>query len=308
MSRASSPRKGFTLIELLVVMAIIAVLIGLLVPAVQKVREAGNRTTCSNNLKQIGEAFLLHAHTYKYFPTGGSGYRVDRTMIGTRPADYQTQHWGWGYQILPYIEGGNLYSNPSDQTVASTPVSLYFCPSRRAPVALSGGPWATFSYPRAMTDYAGNAGTTNQGGDGGGSYGNGSDGLVIQLTATPDFVRLTDIPDGASNTLLVGEKHMNRAFVTTEPQADDNDGYVAGFQDDVVRWGAFPPAPDIRSDLYTTTTDHPNIWQFGSSHPAGFQGVFADGSVHLIPFSVDPTTFSYLCSRNDGHPVSVAAW
>jgi hypothetical protein len=123
-----------------------------------------------------------------------------------------------------------------------------------------------------------------------------------------EFIGLTDIPDGASNTLLVGEKRMNRRYVTVECQADDNDGYVGGFQDDVVRWGAFPPGPDINTDLRTMSTIHPFSFEFGSSHRAGFQGVFADGAVRLIPYSIDPTIFKYLCSRNDGQTVNLGNW
>jgi prepilin-type N-terminal cleavage/methylation domain-containing protein len=302
MTRTRSDRHAFTLIELLVVMAIIAVLIGLLLPAVQKVREAANRTQCGNNLKQIGLACHLHVDTYSQFPTGGNGYSASRTWEGGVPATYRNQWWAWGYQILPYIEQANLWAHPTDEVVAGTPLALYFCPSRRRPTALSGGPWAVFNYPRAMTDYVGNAGTSDQGNDGSGIYGDGSDGLIIHL-GSAGLVGLKDVVDGTSNTLLVGEKHMNSAFVTIECQPDDNVGYVGGFQDDVVRWGAFPPAHDAPMPRYVSGTLHPGIWQFGSSHPGGFQAVFADGAVHLIPFTINPTVFRYLCSRNDGQAV-----
>jgi prepilin-type N-terminal cleavage/methylation domain-containing protein len=305
MTRVLSSRKAFTLMELLVVIAIIVVLIFLLLPAVQRVRESANRVSCASNLHQIGLAFHTHADTFHYFPTGGNGYTVARTLSGGVPASYASQRWAWGYQLLPYVEQSNLYNDPSDEVVSGTPLRLYFCPSRRPPAALSGGPWAVHDYPRAMTDYAGNAGTTDRWGDGGGNYGDGSDGLVIRLGSSA-FIGPGDVPDGASNTLLVGEKHMNVAFVTTECQPDDNDGYVGGFQDDVVRWGAFPPARDGRYPAYTPATEHPHIWQFGSSHPAGFQAVFADGAVHLIRFEIDPTVFRYVCSRNDGQVLDLS--
>ncbi|HKM56665.1 MAG TPA: DUF1559 domain-containing protein, partial [Isosphaeraceae bacterium] len=289
MRRAQYVRKGFSLIELLVVIAIVAILVGMLMLAVQKVREASARIVCANNLHQIGIAFALHHDTYSFLPTGGQGYGASRTWssgVGSIPASYDKQQWAWGYQILPYIEQENLWQDPSDQTVAGTPIKVFFCPSRRPPMALSGGSWAVHAEPRGMTDYAGNAGTTSQGGDGGGVYGNGADGTVVMMGAVSP-IRFTDITDGTSNTILVGEKHMNATPAQSQCQPDDNDGYVGGFQDDVVRWGASPPQPDDhQAQPYQWGGIHPAIFQFGSSHKIGFQAVFADGAVHMIPYTI----------------------
>jgi prepilin-type processing-associated H-X9-DG protein len=150
---------GFTLIELLVIITIIAVLIGLLLPAIQKIREASNRTKCANNLKQIGLAVLtFHDHEGR-FPTGGGDWEHGisyTTRDGTTPQGLHLQTVGWAYQILPYLEQESLYllndMTPQNQTsiqfpypqliwiadrggevgpAARIPISSYYCPSRR---------------------------------------------------------------------------------------------------------------------------------------------------------------------------------
>ncbi len=179
LSSMPARRSAFTLIELLVVIAIIAVLIGLLVPAVQKVREAANRMQCANNMKQIGLAFLNHESTNGYFPTGP--YDGDPSLPGMvynePPGAYESgttccnaaspNGWSHWFKILPYIEQDNVYklanfSLPPIHTgrpanyngeddVARALIKTYYCPSRRSPTG-----YGTALLGRC--DYAGSAG------------------------------------------------------------------------------------------------------------------------------------------------------
>ena len=308
-------QTAFTLIELLVVIAIIGILFALLLPAVQAARESARRAQCANNLKQIGMACQNHVAAFGALPNGGhcdnAGLSLPRAMVGGHPATFANQTWSWGYQILPFLENIALYENPNDIVVAATPTSTYFCPTRRDPVAIAGGYWGT-SALRAMTDYAGNAGSSNEASnDNDGYYGNGRDGVIVEQGVT--IVRIKNITDGTSKTFLIGEKLMNVSYCTTEQQPDDNDGYVGGFQDDVVRWtaatsvyGPIVPNPDVYGARYTIATIWPPTLEFGSSHAGIAQFVLCDGSVQAIGFTIDPLTFQRWGVRNDGASIQLS--
>jgi prepilin-type N-terminal cleavage/methylation domain-containing protein/prepilin-type processing-associated H-X9-DG protein len=272
------PREGFTLIELLVVIGIIAILTGLLLPAVQKVREAANRMSCQNNLKQIGLAFHLHHDALGYFPTGGWEWWTPPTYLNGSPAVGAQQQAGWGFQILPYIEADNVWRGGAIVAIA-TPNKLFFCPSRREPQTLTYideyiPPVTGTVVTHALCDYAASNWEET--------------GVVRQYNP----IRIGDITDGTSNTLMVAEKRLNLRELG-QNQPDDNEGYTSGWDEDTVRRTDFAPAPDY---FGTDTGER----RFGSSHPSKFNAVFADGSVRPVSYSIDRIIFSYLGNKADG--------
>jgi prepilin-type N-terminal cleavage/methylation domain-containing protein len=302
-------RLGFTLIELLVVIAIIAVLIGLLVPAVQKVREAAARIKCDNNLHQIGIAFHMHHDTNGCFPSGGLSWTLDRTFIAGVPANYNYQAWGWGYQILPFIEQDALWRYPQgslpggasagptgDIYVASTPIPTYNCPSVRGPTVFpySQAGWASPPGFRAMGDYVGNGGTWFS------SY----DGPVAPSGRAASY---RNIQNGTSNVLMVGEKYVDKQIATSRPDCNDDQGWTDGWDNDTVCWAqGYNPG--------TTYTPQPNGsigtcgWIFGGPHTSGMQAVLCDGSVRSISFACSPNAFLVLCQRDSGTPLDLSSF
>lgn len=283
----SSPcrRTAFTLIELLVVIAIIAVLIGLLLPAVQKVREAAARAQCSNNLKQLGLAAMNYNDTIGYLPPGGTNFPTTAVNSSGNPLG-----WNWSYQILPFVEQQNLYGK-SRAIVSATPVKFFYCPSRRGPEIYGSS---------AKSDYVGNAGHNFD------QY--GSTGVIVCTYTSPKTDktlqrrRLLDITDGTSNTFCFGEKLLNPH--NWGKDGGDNESWIdSGWDEDAVRcgWnnGIYHGGlyPDMDEPAYPPTT-----WPiaFGSSHTGGANFVLCDGSVHFVPFSVDPVVFMYACMINDG--------
>jgi prepilin-type N-terminal cleavage/methylation domain-containing protein len=152
--KRSLTRSGFTLVELLVVIAIIGVLVALLLPAVQAARESSRRTKCSNSIRQFGLAFQNHHDTLNIFPDGGENWDPvtwSRVMAGGAPAVAPKQNWGWGYQILPYIEQQSVWSAPTDAAVRGAVIPIYFCSSRRKPMAITVGP-TNPTIPAGMMD------------------------------------------------------------------------------------------------------------------------------------------------------------
>lgn len=308
-------RPGFTLVELLVVIAIIGILVGLLLPAVQRARESARRMMCVNHLKQIGVAWHNHTDTYSAFPTGGYSNRVFVSYQSGSPGALDTQAAGWAFQILPFLEQGNVHQGATGDTdldrakwAMETPISTFYCPSRRAAQANTpdATPWCMGpdhrpftnleTFARAQTDYA----AANQEGT----------GIVVRTWTGPctsgtrnkRLLNFADVTDGTSNTLLAGEKRINRQRLGSS-QVGDNYGYTAGWDStsdttqETIRRTTLEPLPD------TVTGD--GEFRFGASHSGGFNGLLVDGSVRFLPYTIDREIFRRLGDRSDGQVVDL---
>jgi prepilin-type N-terminal cleavage/methylation domain-containing protein len=344
MLRSRNLRSGFTLIELLVVIAIISILIGLLLPAVQKVREAANRTTCRNQLKQIGLAFHSHHDHFRAFPSGGGVwspfYDVSVDVLGDNarvwsnaapdyktygspangaPALYDAQSFGWPYQILPFLEQNELWKDPNDNEVTGHPIPLYFCPSvgviRIHNYSQFGD---TMTTTRAMNDYLGNGGSFGGYQQFDKAHGGSMDGPLVPCTRVSHLkVRLHDITDGTSETILVGEKYLYQDAFQNQSYCSDDQGYCDGWDNDIIglAMGQTTDTPFPPSHFSASTKDSdPGVpgdncgFAFGSIHDAGCHFVFCDGSVHTVYFTIDPKNWVKLCNIKDGEPVSPDGW
>lgn len=290
-------RPGFTLIELLVVIAIIAILIGLLLPAVQKVREAANRMRCANNLKQIGLAFHNHLDTYSYFPHTGT------TWGSARGTTNGFDNWTWTWQILPYLEQTAL-TDPAlpNTTIAGTYLAVYQCPSRRQgikwvyPNQINAGTQVLLPANSTVAglDYAANLGPTSCA-----LQTNCNFGFVQRFTK----IRVAHITDGLSNTMAVAEKYV-KATMYTGLDTSDSTGWLNGASHEVLRTGQNQPKRDNPND--TTVGGGSNTAFFGSAHPGGFNCVVGDGSVRLVRYEVNlANVFRLFLQRDDGRAFSL---
>ena len=296
--RGRAPAAGFTLVELLVVIAIIAVLIGLLVPAVQMARESARGTTCKNQLRQIGLAFLAHHAALEAFPSGGNSWWTPPNFVAGRPVTGSMQDASWAFQILPYLEGQQAWAPAGKDDAAriasavAARHSTYFCPTRRGPQSVT---YADVDYydgrtmEHGLCDYAGS---------------NIEDtGVLVQSGSDLPQARrrIEDVRDGTSKTLAVAEKRLCLTLLGT-PQPDDNEGYTAGWDEDTVRATDTPPQPDYH-DPGTGAEAGTGEEAFGSSHARGFNAVFADGSVHVIGYDIDERVFLHVGDIADGQVI-----
>jgi prepilin-type N-terminal cleavage/methylation domain-containing protein/prepilin-type processing-associated H-X9-DG protein len=305
---ARRARPAFTLIELLVVMAIIAVMIGLLLPAVQKVREAAARLKCANNLKQLGLGLHNYHAAYGCFPP------AFRTPPKLNYPDYFNAAWGWSSLLLPYVEQDNLArqmgvgtlprfggAGPNDnigpQTcypanvpglLSQTPLKLFRCPSDTGPDLNPD------RNNHAMSNYRAVAGPYTYPGI---TYDLDFGGVFYQDSA----IRTTDIYDGTSNTLALGECIYDKTTGKIACIWAGMSGWLApGASTFTVRISDVMWYVDAAAAQVNGTAPQ----AFSSRHPGGAQFVFCDGSVRFFRNDMDPDKLRFLAGRADGFVVN----
>jgi prepilin-type N-terminal cleavage/methylation domain-containing protein/prepilin-type processing-associated H-X9-DG protein len=343
--RAGAARRGgFTLIELLVVIAIIAILIGLLLPAVQKVREAAARVKCQNNLKQIGLAAQNFHDSYGLFPPAVQIANAPPNGTQNMCSMYRSPAPGpnWCVLLLPYFEQDNLFkqyatgimnylpSNGSDQSwqgLRGTSISILLCPSdsgANTPFALNGGNWA-------RGNYAANAGPGWLNDTLGGQSTGGNSGGLFGVNWGPTLAQVSGA-DGTANTIMFNEVRIGLnasdrrgcwamgvggASITCANAIGDcttpND--MNEYSDDTEDCQAARQAAGVgdsglgRLQMGCSDDNKPQNWpnwqaQARSRHTNGVNACYADGSVHFITNSIPQDVWFNLNSRNDGLTVN----
>jgi prepilin-type N-terminal cleavage/methylation domain-containing protein/prepilin-type processing-associated H-X9-DG protein len=305
-------RSGFTLIELLVVIAVIAILVGMVIPAVQMVRQSAARTQCANNLHQMGTALHNYHDAHNAFPPGYTA--ADPYFNG---ATDTTPGWGWATYILPFLEQGSLYSQfdltqPVESfTGIQTVVNLYICPSDFVPQ----GP---FTVPDAFGNPICLAAPSSYAGCCGGDESDTADPTGLGIFYRNSRTRLTDITDGTSQTIMVGE----RAFANAQGiWAGAVNGGVCGRglnnpTSENAGQNSFPAPCLVLGHSHLNNPDgdaDASVDDFSSMHPGGSNFLFADGSVHFIgtiphnnpdgSYTQDSLNFQGLGTRANGEVV-----
>ena len=293
-------KNGFTLVELLVVIAIIGILIGMLLPAVQQVREAARRIHCANNCRQLGLAVLNYESAHKHFPAGWTSSDTD-PLAGPG--------WGWSAHILPFAEAQNISANIDfnveiedeiQHEAIENGIPVFFCPSETDSTPLVNldehiehddddhddihDPTQDHEHEElwvGRSNYSGVFGSTEI--EDSPLMGNG-------IFYANSYVTFGQMTDGSSNTIMVGERRNDLgtiSWVGVVPDVDEPFARIVAVTD------------------HAPNDDHGHFEDFRSYHPGGINVTLGDGSTHFVNNAIDETTFQALGTRSGGEVVSI---
>jgi prepilin-type N-terminal cleavage/methylation domain-containing protein len=334
--KSTRDRPGFTVMELLVAMFIIGVMMSILLAAVQMVRESGRRTSCVNNLHQIGTAVQQHLANVGYYPSSGTGGGLsgDATLgfdlFPPAPAPAPVlapQTGGWIYNILPFLDQQSLHDislNSSNKFNAigmmnATPLAVFYCPSRRAATAYPlNAQIANAQRPSngkvAKTDYAANGGTEVQPiiatHNSSSAMGPTTDAVLFRVDGAgrPSYFtgvsgersHVQDIPDGISYTYFACEKYLNPSRYISGDDGGDSKAMYVGNSFDTNRVAGPLSNPRAYPPACDKAKMDPNgSYRFGSAHSDGFNALMCDNSVHFVRYSILPEIHSAFAHRDD---------
>lgn len=316
--RSNRPRRqAFTLVELLVVIAIIAILVSILLPAVNAAREAARRIQCVNNLRQISLAMINHESVHEHFPGGGDTPwpNLQDYLNGNNPFPAESNGMGWGYQVLPYIEELGIHAITTQAQIETTFVPMYFCPSRREGskqdnrvlmdyasvtprgIRINGANRTQYDFNSTDSYWQERSNGTWRVLPGKKYYGvivrsryDKNSGQIYKDNSPP--CQTNHIKDGLSKTIMVTEARKKPSRYAIGDWHDDR-GWTDGWDPDTVRSTGYPIGQD--SDSVGDVGYH-----IGSAHASGCNAANADNSVWHVPYDIDREVLDARGDRRDG--------
>lgn len=280
--KVTAVRPGFGIIELLVILAVIAFLIALLIPAVQRVREAAMRAQSSNNLKQMGLALHNYADTYNGFlPFNGGDGMFNNKKYKAAAESKNMESGSWAFMILPYIEEAQTF----DKVDRTRPIAVFMCPGRGRPnveTSNGGGAWTDYFY----NNYVSRDPSKPNGG--------------------ASKYKIGNMPDGTSNTIALGHGNIDTRQYKSDKDVTLSTNIFTGGTNGTIRSGAGIGKDKPGEVTVARDSDKaPNLGSWGGPFSQGLLIALYDGSVRMVSYNVNQKNFYYFLVPDDGNAATL---